>query len=308
MTNIDPQLEVRSGFLPVGVDHQLYFEDIGDITLEPLLFLHGGPGLGCEEKHRTQFDLKKYRVILLNQRGSGRSQTQGELNDNSTQLIVKDIETLRKRLKLEKFSLIGSSWGAVPATLYAAENPDRINTLLLKSPFLARRKDFLWGYSSQGVAQQLQWDWEQFSLKGRFQGSTLVQQYYSALVHAEAPKKERAAWACRWINWEGAQYFYNRPHEKIDLTPETITPYWMNVARIQIHYAKNNYFLDETGIMPSLEKLAATNIKGFCLQGGKDIITPASELEEVKAIWPSLEIKILPEADHKIPEEELLKL
>ncbi len=299
---------IRTGYLPVGVDHQLYFEDIGDQSREALLFLHGGPGLGCDEKHRTQFNLNKYRVILLHQRGSGKSQTQGEINDNTTQYLVKDIEMLRKRLRLEKFSILGSSWGAVPAALYAAENPARINSVILKSPFLARRKDFLWAYNTDGFAKLSPIDWQNFSLNNRFQGGDLVQKYYQALIHNEAPKKEHSEWICRWLNWEGAQYFFNRPHERVDFTPDTLTPYWINVARIQIHYAKNRFFLDENGILPSLEKIAASPIYGLCLQGAKDLVTPPSELEEVKRVWPSLDINLLPDADHKIPEEELLNI
>lgn len=302
--------EYRSGFLPVGVDHQLFFEDIGNPALEPLLFLHGGPGLGCEEKHRTAFNLNKYRVILLHQRGSGRSQTQGEINDNTTQHIVKDIEVLRKRLKLEKFSILGSSWGAVPAALYTAENPSRVNWLILKSPFLARRKEFLWSYSSEGFAKIAPLDaWYDFTLKQKYQGETLIQQYYSAIVHNEANKKELPQWYCNWLNWEGTQYFYSRPHEKVLFTPETLTPYWKNVAKIQIHYTKNRYFLDINGIIPALEKIAThPHILGLCIQGGKDQVTPASEFADIKAAWPSIELKLIPEADHKIPDEELLNL
>lgn len=302
------QPEIRSGYLPVGIDHQLYFEDVGDSKREALLFLHGGPGLGCEEKHRTQFNLNKYRVILLHQRGSGKSQTQGEINDNTTQHLVKDIEVLRKRLKLEKFSILGSSWGAVPAALYAAEHPGRINSVILKSPFLARKKDFLWAYSFEGAAKLLPLEWENFSFNNRYQGGELVNKYYQALIHNEASKKERHEWTCRWLNWEGAQYFYSRPHEKVLFTEETLTPYWSNVARIQIHYTKNRFFLDENGILPYIDKIAAAPIYGLCLQGGKDIVTPASEVEELKIHWPSLEISLLPDADHKIPEEEMLNV
>lgn len=301
-------VEIRTGYLPVGIDHQLYFEDVGDPHREALLFLHGGPGLGCEEKHRKQFNLNKYRVILMHQRGSGKSQTQGEINDNTTQHLVNDIEVLRRRLKLEKFSILGSSWGAVPAAIYAAENPTRINSVILKSPFLARKKDFVWGYTMDGVAKLLPAEWQTFSFNGKYQGGELVEKYYRALIHNEVSANERKEWICRWLNWEGAQYFYSRPHEKSVFTHERLTPYWMNVAQIQIHYAKNKFFLDENGILPYIDKIAAAPIYGLCLQGAKDIVTPPSELEELKARWPSLEISLLPEADHKIPEEELLNV
>lgn len=301
--------EIRSGYIPVGVDHQIYFEDIGNIQHEPLLFLHGGPGLGCEEKHRSLFNLNKYRVILLHQRGSGKSQTQGEIHDNTTQHIVRDIEVLRKRLKIEKFSLLGSSWGAVPATLYASENTQRINWLILKSPFLARQKDFQWSYNKEGIAKQLQWDWEVFSFKGKHEGIDLVRKYYAAVIQGDAKGDEFADYICRWLNWEGAQYFFHRPHEKVDFTAATLNPYWTNVAKIQIHYAMNRYFLKEDGIIPALEKIAAAqNIFGLCIQGGKDYVTPATEIVDLRNAWPAVELKYLRDADHKIPDEEMLNL
>lgn len=301
--------EIRSGFIPVGVDHQIYFEDIGNTKHEPLLFLHGGPGLGCEEKHRSLFNLNKYRVILLHQRGSGKSQTQGEINDNTTQLIVKDIEVLRKRLKIEKFSILGSSWGAVPAALYTSENTKRINWLILKSPFLARQKDYLWSYSSEGIAKLLPWDWEQFSFKNKFHGEDLVRHYFAAIIQGDASKKELPEYICRWLNWEGAQYFFSRPHEKVDFTPETLTAYWINVAKIQIHYAMNRFFLGPDGIIPALEKIAAAqSIFGLCIQGGKDQVTPPTEIVDLRNAWPAIELKYLRDADHKIPDEEMLNL
>src|SRR4051812_897836 len=108
-------MDLKTGFIPAGIEHQIYFEDVGDPTKQPLLFLHGGPGNGCDEKHRMLFDLDRYRVLLVDQRGSNRSQPLGCISDNTTDFIIQDIETLRRRLKIEKLTLVGSSWGAIPA-------------------------------------------------------------------------------------------------------------------------------------------------------------------------------------------------
>jgi proline iminopeptidase len=290
------------GFLPVGVEHQIYFEDVGKPANEALFFLHGGPGSGTEEKHRSQFDLAKYRVILFDQRGCGKSQSTGELFENSTDFIVKDLELLRKRLKIEKLSLLGSSWGAVPAAKYAAENSERINSLILKSPFLARKKDFSWSYSKEGVAKLLPKDWQIFAADFG-EEDALIARYHKEIV--ENSNKE---FILRWLNWEGAQYFYSRPNERMDFTNQTLNPYWQNVARIQAHYAKNHFFVSEEGILPWIKKIATTQIKGICIQGANDIITPPAESAELKKMWPELDYRLIEKADHKIPDEELLKL
>ncbi len=299
-------VELRTGFLPVGIDHQMYFEDIGDITKEPLLFIHGGPGTGTEEKHRTQFDLSKYRVILYDQRGCGRSQNLGELNENSTELLIRDIDALRRRLRISKWTVLGSSWGAVLACGYAAQFPERVQGLILKSPFLARRKDFLWSYTAEGVAKLLPEEWQHFSLN-YLQNDTLVTFYYRSVLHEKDIKKHKDL-LCRWINWGSAQYHTHRPHEHVPVTPETLTQRWTDTARLQIYYAKNNFFMPPTGILPWIEMIAKSGIKGICIQGEKDTVTPTEETQELKKLWPELDLRIIPEADHKIPAEVLMGL
>ena len=295
-------MKIRTGFIPLGIEDQLYFEDIGDSSLPALFFIHGGPGLGCEEKHRSQFNLEKYRVILFDQRGCNRSEPAGDISQNTTQLLVQDIETLRKRLRIEKITLLGSSWGAVLALLYAAQFSERVEKIILKSPFWAQENDFLWSYTKQGAAKKLTQAWDEFSGPSYKEGGWPLVNLYAEKILCGSPDLEALA---RWTNWEGALYFAERPQEQTPLTPSTLNKFWINVGKIQMHYLKNKFFLKETSIKEAIEKIRSAKISSFCLQGDKDWVTPLEHLKEIQKIWTELEVKIVKNADHKIPDEEL---
>ena len=295
-------MNIRTGFIPLGIEKQLYYEDIGDPKLPALFFIHGGPGLGCEEKHRSQFDLTKYRVILFDQRGCNRSEPAGDLSENTTQLLVQDIETLRKRLRIEKIILLGSSWGAVLALQYAAQFSERVEKIILKSPFWAQENDFHWSYTAKGAAEKLPQAWKNFASCCSLEGGWPLINFYAEKILSDIPDLEALA---RWLNWEGALYFAERPSEQSPVTASTLSNFWINASKIQIHYLKNNFFLKENSLEIALQKIREKKIPAFCLQGDRDRVTPLEHLKEIQKLWPELEVKIIQGADHKIPEDEL---
>jgi proline iminopeptidase len=295
-------MNIRTGFIPLGIEDQLYYEDIGDQNLPALFFIHGGPGLGCEEKHRSQFNLSKYRVVLFDQRGCNRSEPAGDILQNTTQLLVQDIETLRKRLRIEKIILLGSSWGAVLALQYAAKFSERVEKIILKSPFWAQENDFRWSYTQQGAAQKLTQAWKDFASCCSLEGGWPLVNFYAEKILSESPDHEALA---RWVNWEGALYFAERSSEQSPVTASTLSNFWINVSKIQIHYLKNNFFLNEKDVEEAIQKIRSQKIQTFCLQGNNDWVTPLEHLKKIQKIWPELEVKIIEGADHKIPEEEL---
>ena len=271
-------MNIRTGFIPLGIEDQLYYEDIGDQNLPALFFIHGGPGLGCEEKHRTQFNLTKYRVILFDQRGCNRSEPAGDISQNITQLLVQDIETLRKRLRIEKITLLGSSWGAVLALQYAAKFSERVEKIILKSPFWAQENDFRWSYTQQGAAQKLTQAWKDFASCSTLEGGWPLVNLYAEQILRDSPDFEALA---RWVNWEGALYFAERPKEHTLLTATTLNKFWTNVSKIQIHYLKNKFFLKEKDVKEAIQKIRTQKIQTLCLQGDKDWVTPLEHLKEI---------------------------
>ncbi|NNJ71669.1 MAG: alpha/beta fold hydrolase, partial [Enterobacterales bacterium] len=126
--------------------HELYVEECGDKDGIPVVFLHGGPGGGIEPDHRRYFDPEKYRIILFDQRGSGKSTPHAELLDNTTQALIADLESLREQMKIDRWMLFGGSWGSTFALLYAEEYPERVSAMILRGIFLARDQDYRWLY------------------------------------------------------------------------------------------------------------------------------------------------------------------
>jgi proline iminopeptidase len=142
-----PDIEpYEHGMLPVGDGHTLYYEQCGNPDGKPVVFLHGGPGAGCNAKSRRFFDPKRYRIVLFDQRGAGRSKPRAELKNNTTWDLVADIERVREHLKIERWQVFGGSWGSTLALAYAQTHPDRATELVLRGIFLLRRSEIEWIY------------------------------------------------------------------------------------------------------------------------------------------------------------------
>ena len=149
MTELEPK---HWGRLQVSARHVLYYEEIGNKKGIPVLFLHGGPGGGIGKHHRDRFDLKKYRTILFDQRGSGQSLPHASIVDNTTAKLVEDIEILRETLGIHKWILFGGSWGSTLALAYAIAHPTKVMGMVLRGIFLGRKKELAWLYGPKGAA------------------------------------------------------------------------------------------------------------------------------------------------------------
>ncbi len=159
----------RTGFLRRGVEHRIYFEESGNPNGKPAVFLHGGPGGGTQPKMRRFFNPRKYRIVLFDQRGCGRSRPLGSLVDNTTWHLVADIEALRTHLRIERWLVFGGSWGSTLALAYAEKHPERVTELVLRGIFLARRSEIAWFYqSAMGAAAIYPDRWEEYIAR-RFQ-------------------------------------------------------------------------------------------------------------------------------------------
>src|ERR1700729_1842320 len=153
----------RTGFLEVGSGHSLYWEESGNPKGRPAIFLHGGPGSGTEPNHRGFFDPNVYRIILMDQRGSGKSRPHASLVDNTTWDLVADMERLREHLSIERWLVFGGSWGSTLALAYAQTHPERVTHLVLRGIFLLRRWELEWFYQNPGGAAALYPDlWEHY--------------------------------------------------------------------------------------------------------------------------------------------------
>ena len=164
-----------AGFLRVSPVHELYYEESGNPNGKPVVFLHGGPGGGTDPKMRRFFDPKRYRIVLFDQRGCGKSRPHASLEDNTTWHLVADIEALREHLSIDRWQVFGGSWGSTLALAYAQKHPERVTELVLRGIFLLRRWELEWFYQDPGGAAALFPDlWEQYvePLSGRASAAT----------------------------------------------------------------------------------------------------------------------------------------
>ena len=289
-----PLTPYESGMLDVGDGHEIYWEVSGNPLGKPALFLHGGPGGGCYADHRRLFDPDHYRIVLFDQRGCGRSKPVGSLLGNTTQHLVDDIERLRILLGVESWLLLGGSWGATLALLYAQAHRTRVTALVLRGVFTARKREIDWLYRF-GASALFPESWEKFAgFVGPDERADCVSAYFRRLTQGDRDSQIAAARA--WCAWEGAL---------MTLTPRALYEpghgdQTLALARIETHYFVNNTFLPEGEIMSKAHLLRG--LPGVIVQGRYDVVTPPTTSYELHRAWPESRLEIVPDAGHATSE------
>ncbi|MEW8232286.1 MAG: prolyl aminopeptidase [Candidatus Thiodiazotropha endolucinida] len=297
MKDLYPAIEpFTSQMLPVGNGHRLYVEQVGKPDGIPVLFLHGGPGAGCEPYHRRFFNPYHYRVVLFDQRGCGHSTPHASLEANTTWDLVGDIERIRQQLNIEQWLLFGGSWGSTLALAYAQSHPDRVTGMVLRGIFLCRDEEISWFYQ-HGASRVFPDYWEDFI-------APIPQQERDDLLHAYHRRLsgendiDRMAAAKAWSVWEGRTAslhpnpavvsFFSDPHTALSL------------ARIECHYFVNHAFLRPNQLLLESDRLA--DIPGVIVQGRYDLICPMTSAWELHRAWPGSELKVIGDAGHSAAE------
>jgi proline iminopeptidase len=280
--------------------HRIYLEQCGNPQGIPVVFLHGGPGSGCRPAHRRYFDPKRYRIILFDQRGCGRSEPLGELENNNTEFLVDDMEAIRQHLGIEKWLVFGGSWGATLALVYAAHFPQTVTGLILRGVFLGRKQDVDWVYAAGGASKLFPDAWHQLvkHLPEQQQDQPLPA-YFEALTCDEPAKQQQAALTLN--NWEGTIVTL-RDHEYVPDPEQQPGP--LAHSRIQLHFALNECFIADTPILQSIE--AIRHIPTQIVHGRYDIVCPMQQSWELKQHWPEAELQILPLAGHAAGEAAMI--
>lgn len=295
--DVYPPIEpYTTGTLPVDAIHRLYYEECGNRAGLPVLFVHGGPGAGCDAWHRRLFDPAAYRIILYDQRGSGRSTPHGELRDNTTAHLVADIEALRSRLGVERWLVFGGSWGSTLALVYAQAHPRRVTGLVLRGIFLCRPADIQWFYQD-GASAIYPDAWEAYLAPiPEAERGDLVSAYYRRLT-ADDPE-ERLAAARAWSVWEGttSKLF---PSEGLVATFAE-QRFALALARIECHYFLHDAFLAPDQILRDVARIRA--IPAIIVQGRYDMPCPVTQAWALHRAWPEAELRLLPDAGHSATE------
>ncbi len=281
------------GMLAVSPLHTLYWEESGNPTGIPALFVHGGPGGGTEAAHRGFFDPRRYRIILFDQRGCGKSTPHAELRDNTTWDLVADMERLRELLGIEKWLVFGGSWGSTLALAYAETHPDHVLALVLRGIFLVRQREIDWFY--QGGCDMLFPDaWEDYlaAIPPEEHGD-LVSAYYRRLTSTEPTVRLDAARA--WSVWEART-------SKLVVSEELIRRHGDDrfaeaFARIECHYFKHRcWFARDDQLVADAVRLR--HLPGAIVQGRYDVVCPIRSAWDLHRAWPEAELHVIPEAGH----------
>lgn len=284
--------------LAVDPPHKLYVEECGHPGGLPILFLHGGPGSGCQPQHRCFFDPDIYRVILFDQRGCGRSQPHGELEKNTTTALLTDIELIRNHLGIDRWLIFGGSWGATLGLLYGETHPSRVLGLILRGIFLGREQDTRW-FLQEGAPRIFPDAWaalvEDIPAEER---NNLIEFFHHRLDGLDelaqmATAKALHAWesSCmRLVNGE--------------TSPQAGHTTLLAYARLLIHYARHHYFIQPNQILNHAHQLK--NIPGTIVHGRYDVICPAGNAWELHQAWPSSELQIVPLAGHGATEPAIV--
>ncbi|HJP67950.1 MAG TPA: prolyl aminopeptidase [Sphingomicrobium sp.] len=284
----------RTGKLDVGDGHSLYWELCGNPDGKPVVFLHGGPGGGSSPDHRRQFNPEKYKILVFDQRGCGKSTPYASLEHNTTWDLVEDLEKLRTQVaEVEKWQVFGGSWGSTLALAYAETYPERVTELVLRGIFLFDQFEIDWMYSEGGASQIYPDKFEEFiALIPEAERGDLVEAYRKRLTSSD--KEEQLAAAKAWSKWEGDIVTLLPSPSTIEhfTSPEIA----IAVSRIENHYMANNGWLEEGQLLEGAKKLKG--IPGVIVQGRHDTCTPPIAAWRLKQAWPEVELNIIPDAGH----------
>ncbi len=287
-----PPIEpLETGRLALDDRHVMYWEVCGNPAGRPAVFLHGGPGAGLAPDHRRFFDPAHYRIVLYDQRGAGRSTPLGALQDNTTQHLIADIETLREELAIERWLVFGGSWGSTLALAYAEAHPERVSALVLRGIFLGRASETDWFLN--GMGRFFPEHHRRFleALPEAERGQPLAN-FYRRIADPD-PDVHRPA-ALAWSVYEGAcATLLPSPETVAAFAEDTMA---LGLARLESHYFINGCFLEDGQLLRDLVRIR--HLPAAIVQGRYDVICPLATAQELADAWPEADFQIVPDAGH----------
>lgn len=282
--------------IPVDAPHVLHVEECGRLKGIPVVFLHGGPGAGCTPAHRRFFDPDRYRIILIDQRGAGRSTPHAHLEGNTTQHLIADLERVRVHLNIERWLVFGGSWGSTLALAYAAAHPERVLGLILRGIFLCRDEDIAWFYQ-RGADRLFPDYWADFVAPiPEDERGDLVAAYHRRLTGSDELARMQAARA--WSAWEGRTATLLGDPATVDFFADP--HHALAIARIENHYFMHGAFLRGKPLLAQAARLAG--IEGEIIHGRYDVVCPVDQAFALAAAWPNARLTVVADAGHAASE------
>jgi proline iminopeptidase len=285
-----------SGRLEVDEIHSLYWEECGNPNGIPVVFLHGGPGGGCSASSRRFFDPTRYRVILFDQRGAGRSTPNGELRNNTTAHLIADLEELRKRRGIDAWHVFGGSWGSTLALAYAQDFPDACLGLTLRGIFLMREWEIRWLFEAGRLFRPEAWQTLLGGLPPELQEGDPLEGYAKLLDHADHPVRLSAA--RRWCIYEASVANLIPDATRIAEASQEQVAYAM--ARIEVHYFRNNRYEPEDQLLSRANRIG--HLPTSIVQGRYDLLCPPITATQLHRALPGSRLIIVDDAGHSATE------
>lgn len=291
---IDP---FDSGMLQAGDGHRVYWECCGNPDGKPAIYLHGGPGSGASPGQRRFFDPNAYRVVLFDQRGSGRSRPladdpDADLSANTTAHLIADIEALRRHHGVESWTILGLSWGTTLGLAYAQSHPQRVNAMVLALVTTTSRREVEWLTRDVGRIFPQEWDRFAAAVPDRLRHLSLVDAYGTLLFDSDPAIREHAA--REWCAWEDAHVSLapgHRPSPRFE-DPE----FRLRFARLVTHYWRNAAFLEENQLLRDAATL--NGIPGVLIHGRFDVSSPLETAWKLSQAWTTSRLHVLDDAGH----------
>ncbi len=301
MRSLYPEIsQFHTYLLKTSGAHQVYVEQSGNPEGIPVLFLHGGPCSGTKPDHRRFFDPARYRIILFDQRGCGNSLPFGELEHNSTEELLADMEQIRQALQIEQWVLFGGSWGATLALLYAQQFTQRVSALIIRGVFLARQKDLDW-FAKEGANRIYPEQWQSLrECAPDASAEEFVPALFAALWSNDEAKRNRVA--SEWLAW-GGQVALGSLYTPAP-TAEPVTEKMLKQVRMELHYAVHRYFMDENQILAHCKLLQ--DIPTIIIHGRNDLVCPMEAAMRLHEALPHANYRVLPNAGHIAQGEEMI--
>lgn len=296
----------RMGHLVVPGGHEVYWEECGNPHGKPALFVHGGPGAGADAKARRFFDPARYRIVLFDQRGCGRSRPHASLEQNTTWDLVADIERLRDHLGIEQWLVFGGSWGSTLSLAYAQSHPGRVTELVLRGIFMLRQRELAWFYQ-EGASAMFPDRWEAYAQAiPPEERHDFMRAYYRRLTGND-PSVARAA-ARAWAMWEGSTSLLYPDEDNVSRWGED--KFALAVARIECHYFVHGGFMrSEDQLLAGVDRIR--HIPAVIVQGRYDVVCPMITAWELHKAWPEADFRVVADAGHSALEpgntHELIK-
>lgn len=300
-TDLFPPIEpYRSGHLPVDDLHTLYWEECGNPQGMPVLFLHGGPGSGLSPKHRQFFDPAHYRIVLFDQRGAGQSTPLGEYRQNTTQLLVDDIERIRQMLGIAQWLVFGGSWGSTLALAYGQTHPECCIGFVLRGIFLCTRPEI--DFFLNGIKWFFPQEHARFvaDIPEAERGDVL--QAYVKRLFSDDPAQNLQA-ARTWSRYEGS-CLHLLPHPEVadQFGSDAVA---LGVGRLEAHYFRNDAFLSEDQLIRNVGRIQ--HLPAIIIQGRYDVVCPALSAWRLHQAWPEATFEMIEDAGHAAFEPGIAK-